>query len=62
MSNRNGWRLINYLDALLDKATPALDVVNKTSVMIVVVTATMLLWPLAMALYLADTCCGKNRY
>jgi hypothetical protein len=62
MSNRNGWRLINYLDALLDKATPALDVVNKTSVMIVVVTATMLLLPLAMALYFADTCCGKNRY
>jgi len=61
MNNRNGWRLINYLDALLDRATPATEAVNKTSVTIVVITAAILLLPLAMALYFADTCLGKNR-
>ena len=61
MNNRNGWRLINYLDALLDRATPAIEAVNKTSVTIVVITAAILLLPLAMALYFADTCLGKNR-
>ena len=61
MSNRNGWRLIDYLDALLDKATPAIDVVNKTTVIIVTVAAAILLLPPAMALYLADACLGKNR-
>ena len=60
MSNRNGWRLMNYLDALLDKATPAIEAVNKTSVTIVVIAAAILLLPLAIALYFADTCLGKN--
>ena len=62
MSNRNGWRLMDYLDALLEKATPAMDAVHKTSVTIVVIATAILLLPLAMALYFADTCLGKNRY
>ena len=56
MSNRHGWQLMYYLDALLDKATPAIDVVNKMSVMIVVFAAAILLLPIAMVWYLADHC------
>ena len=62
MSNRNGRRLIDYLEALLEKATPAMDVLHKTSVVIVVFTTAILLLPLAMVLYFADMCLGKNRF